>query len=99
MSEFVKNPSKIDQNDAQYRFENDLGEGSILRPSRGVRVQTRTTLLWHHLGDFGRFWGPLKIQGGAKNDPKNLIRRVGVWKRPRERKKSFFEGLGKCIDF
>ena len=49
---------------------------------------------------FGHFWGPLKNQGGAKNEPKNSIRRLlGAQKRPKGVKKSFLEGVKKRIDF
>ena len=49
---------------------------------------------------FGHFWGPLKNQGGAKNEPKNSIRRLfGTPGRPKGAKKSFLEGVEKRIDF
>ena len=50
--------------------------------------------------DFGRFWGPLKIQGGAKNGPKNSIRRLfGTQGRPRGAQKSSWEGSTKTHGF
>ena len=50
--------------------------------------------------DFWWFLGSLKMQGGAKNEPKNSIRRLfGTPGRPKGAKKSFLEGFEKCIDF
>ena len=47
---------------------------------------------------FGHFWGPLKNRGGAKNDPKNSIRRLlGTPGRPKGEKKRFWMTLKKRI--
>ena len=44
--------------------------------------------------------GSLKIQGGAKNGRKKIIRRLfGTTGRPKGAKKSFLEGVEKRIDF
>ena len=99
MLEFIKNPSKIVKNDAQERSGGDLGKGSV--PGQ-IQEQARDDF-WSLLAPLGRFWvilGPLKIQGGAKNEPKKSIRRLlGVRERSWERKTFFLEGPGKHIDF
>ena len=49
---------------------------------------------------FGHFWGPLKNRGGAKNDPKNSIRRLlGTPGRPKGEKKRFWMTLKKRYYF
>ena len=48
---------------------------------------------------FGHFWGPLKNRGGAKNDPKNSIRRLlGTPGRPKGEKKRFWMTFKKKIN-
>ena len=47
---------------------------------------------------FGHFWGPLKNRGGAKNDPKNSIRRLlGTPGRPKGAKKEVLDDVKKRI--
>ena len=41
---------------------------------KGRRETKNYETFWRHLGDFGRFLGPLEIGLGAKNGPKNSIR-------------------------
>ena len=79
MSKFIKNPSKIRQNDAQERPSGDLGKGLV--PGR-LEEQTRSSLGDHFwsllapLGDFdlhlGATWGPVGAKWrpqGAKREP------------------------------
>ena len=70
----------------------------------GRRQDERPTKFWEqfgrHLVDFGRFWGALQIQGGAKNGPTNSVRRLlGVQKRPKGANKWFLEGFENILDF
>ena len=64
----IKNPSKIVKNDAQERSGGALGKGSV--PGQ-LQEQARDDF-WSLLAPLGRFWGPLKIQGGAKNEPTKI---------------------------
>ena len=54
---------------------------------------------WHRFGDFEQFWGPLKIQGGAKTVQE--IQYGDVWASGSGPKapKSRLEGIEKQIDF
>ena len=80
-----------------------LEKGSVQKRLQGAPATCRFEVLACFLLImliFGHFWGPLKNQGGAKNEPKNSIRRLfGTPGRPKGAKKSFLEGVKKRIDF
>ena len=90
---------KVDQNGAQERSKNELGGKSVLGPPKSERPGYFFACFLLIMLIFGHFWGPLKNQGGAKNGPKNSIRRfLGAQKRPKGAKKSFLGGSEKVFD-
>ena len=97
---FIKNPSQINENGAQERFGGALGRNRKAGASISASGWYFLEAFWHHLGDFCRFCGPLKIRGGAKSDPKNSIRRlVGALWRPTGGKKRFWKAFGTSMKF
>ena len=70
------------------------------RTHPGGCVQARAAVFLLIMLIFGHFWGPLKNRGGAKNDPKNSIRRLlGTPGRPKGEKKRFWMTLKKRSNF
>ena len=92
--------SKIYKNGVQKRFGRALGS----RAAPGCHFVAPSYAFLHVFGTtwviLGRFWGPLKIRGGAKSDPENSIRRLfGALWRPKGGKKRFWEAFGTSMKF
>ena len=90
--------SKIHQKSEEIVPRNVPKAISELGQQKGGHIKRKISSFLLIMLIFGHFWGPLKNRGGAKNDPKNSIRRLlGTPGRRKGEKKRFWTTFKKKV--
>ena len=96
-SEFIKNQSQIDQNDAQERSESDLGIKSVPGTVFWSTIGASEGAFCHHVVAAWVILGTILDTAGRQGYPK--IKHFGTWKHQKSEKWCPGRGVGKSLKF